>query len=288
MKRTDLAVQYATFAYLSIPILIFFVGWLQTGYAFVCCLLLIYGVVTFCKNLPKQTDFDFVPGKQFAVVAGLAFVWVSLSGIGGFANQDWDHHFRNALFRDLIQQQWPVYYSFPADYKITELANHQAALNYYFTFWLPAALAGRMAGPVVANVFLLLWSYAGILLILYQLNRLFNFKYTLFVSLLFIMWSGLDILGKVFIDGQLPPSLDSIELYFHYTYTAFTTDLFNVFNQAIPTWLVTCWILNFRKDLTIVPIILLIPYAPFPCVGLSVFYGLYFIGDKLSLTLAFE
>lgn len=271
-------VDYITFFYLSIPILIFFLGWFKIYYGVLFSALLIVGVFKFLENTGNQSNlppnFTFNRWSLFASV--IAFGWVYSSGIGGFANQDWDHHFRNALFRDLIQENWPVYYSFPVNYKIQELAGSESALNYYLTYWLPSAILGKFWNKNVADILLLIWSYTGILLTFYYLNRLFSFKYIFVTSMLFMLWSGMDILGKIVLEKHMLYPEEVIDVYYHFFYTAFTTDLFNVFNQAIPTWLITLWVLNNRREINIIPITLLIAYAPFPFIGLVVLHGLVY------------
>ena len=270
MKKVDQLIGYITWLYLGLPILIFFISWLRIGFALPLSALFIWGMLAYLSRLPS----DRQPGtgvdkKTLVLVMGLAFVWVFLSGIGGFSNQDWDHHFRNALFRDLITEPWPVYYVLPTDYPIDSLANQHTALNYYFTFWLPAAWIGKLFGQSVGNLCLLGWSFTGILLSLYYLNRLFAFKYAGFVTLLFMLWSGLDLLGKLILQGHLVYPGEQIELYYHYYYTAFTTDLYNPFNQAIPAWLITAWVMNYPRTLNLLPVTCLFAYAPFPFIGLS-------------------
>lgn len=282
MKKNNV-VDYIAFLYVSLPVLIFFFGWLHIGYALGLSGLLLYGVVSHLKRSSAGAALSSAPvginRVQWLLIAGLAFLWVFFSGIGGFANQDWDHHFRNALFRDLIVQEWPVYYDFAASYPEPELANHHSALNYYFTFWLPAALAGKIGGAAAGNVFLLGWAYAGILLILYYLNRLVGFRYSLIVALLFIGWSGLDVLGRLIMQPLDSFTTFQLEAYYKYSYVAFTSDLYNVFNQAIPTWLITLWVFNNPKRLNLLPVAFLFAYAPFPFIGLVLLYYSYYTLD---------
>ncbi len=274
---------YATFLYVGLPVLIFFWGWLRIGFALPLSALLIWGSSRYLAGLTSEVrPIKSINSKTLLLVVGLAFGWVFLSGIGGFSNQDWDHHFRNALFRDLITEPWPVYYTFPANYPIEALANHHSSLNYYFTFWLLPAWAGKLFGQELGNVCLLGWSYFGILLGLYYLNRLFDFKYAGFVSLLFILWSGLDILGKLILQKHLVYPGEQIELYYHYFFTAFTTDLYNPFNQAVPAWLVTAWVLNYHRKLNFLPITFLFTYAPFPFIGLALFYYINYALEKFT------
>ena len=288
MKKNTL-IHYVTFSYISLPVLIFFFGWLHIYYALLLDGLLLFGIISYLKRLSVDSDLLNPTAKtvnrvQWVFIIGLAFLWVLFSGIGGFANQDWDHHFRNALFRDLIIEEWPVFYNFPPNYPESELAGHHSALNYYFTFWLPAALVGKVWGTGAATIFLFLWSYAGILLILYYLNRLFGFRYALVVSLLFIGWSGLDVLGRLIMHPIDWFSLFQLEAYYHYSYAAFTSNLYNVFNQAIPTWLLTLWVFNNPKRLNLLPIAFLFAYAPFPFIGLALLYYSYYTLDTFQRT----
>lgn len=280
-------VTYLTFLYISLPVFIFFFGWLHSAYAVVLSGLLLLGVWRYLSRSITHLDLAapsvrVVNPSQWLLIAGLAFGWVFFSGIGGFANQDWDHHFRNALFRDLIVDDWPVYYTFSASYPDPELASHHSALNYYLTFWLPAALAGKWWGAEVANRVLLLWSYAGVLLVLYYLNRLCSFRYALLVSLLFMGWSGLDVLNRLISQPLASFTTFQLEANELYSYTAFTSNLYNVFNQAIPTWLITLWVFNNPNRLNLLPIAFLLAYAPFPFVGLVLLYYAYYVLNRFA------
>jgi hypothetical protein len=172
---------------------------------------------------------------------------------------------------------WPIYYDFPPDYHFKELAGKHSSLNYYFTFWLPAACVGKLIGEQAANAFLLLWTYIGILLSLYYLNRLFGFKYSLGCTGLFIFWSGFDLLGYLLIRQKLPPTDALSETYYYYFYTSFTADLYNPFNQAVPAWLFTLYVLNDAQKLQVFPVAILIAYSPFCFIGLVLAHGLYYL-----------
>lgn len=283
MKTIELRMQYVTLGYLTLPILLFFLSWLQLGYGLFFSSLLLYGTWRFLRSIKEDSDSGPTKiGWQGWLIIVVAFGWVFLSGVGSFANQDWDHHWRNAIFRDLIRYDWPVYYSFKPTYRLDLLAGQRPAFNYYFTFWLPAALLGKLGGQSMGNVALLLWTYVGTLLVLYYLNRLFGFRYTLAVSLLFVGWSGLDLLGKIGLQKHIPTYDEVIEMYAPYFYTAFTTDLQHVFHQTIPAWLATLFILNFWRRVPLVPVLLIVAYAPFPFIGLALFWVTYYLSDRLA------
>ncbi|NJN80684.1 MAG: hypothetical protein HC797_09565 [Anaerolineales bacterium] len=113
-------------------------------------------------------------------------------------------------------------------------------LVYYVGYWLPAAWMGKFFGWNVANFFLFLWSWLGIILVTLQLG---NFLKTSPIksTLLLIFFSGLDSLGVLFFPQEYPtllPSITHLEIWSgNLQYSSFTTQLFWVFNQAIPAWL---------------------------------------------------
>ncbi|GAB4022091.1 hypothetical protein [Spirosoma koreense] len=277
--RYDPLIHTLTFLYGLIPIAIFFLGWLRPMVAIPATLLLIYSAVVYTKRIEKAPALTPQPidWRRTSLIAIMAFVWVYCSGIGGYTNQDWDHHGRNAIFHDLITFDWPIYYDFPVDYHFRELAGKHSSLNYYFTFWLPAACIGKVFGYPVASAFLVLWTYIGILLSFYYLNRLFSFNYALVCVGLFILWSGFDLFGYLLIRRSLPPIDALSETYYYYFYTSFTADLYNPFNQAVPAWLLTLYILNDAKKLQVLPLVILFAYSPFCFVGLVLAHGLYYL-----------
>jgi hypothetical protein len=96
------------------------------------------------------------------------------------------------------------------------------------------------------------------------------------------MWSGLDVFGKLLLQKQIPTYEEPIEFYAFYFYTSFTTDMYNVFNQAIPAWLATLFVLNFWRQLQVLPLIVLVAYSPFPFIGLTVVYAAYYLSRNYT------
>ena len=278
-NKYDPFVNTLALLYGLIPIFIFFLGWLRPIVSIPATLVLAYSAFVYTKRADKSGVVSElkINWLKTGLIAVLGFAWVYCSGIGGYTNQDWDHHGRNAIFYDLITFDWPIYYDFSADYHFRELAGKHSSLNYYFTFWLPAACVGKLFGHKAGGDFLLLWSYIGILLSFYYLNRLFDFKYSLICVGLFIFWSGFDLLGYLLIRQTLPPIDALSETYYYYFYTSFTADLFNPFNQAIPAWLFILYVLNAGKKIQVFPVVILFAYSPFVFIGLVLAHGLHYV-----------
>jgi hypothetical protein len=282
LPKLDKQVMFLTYAYLVLPVILFAVGWLKPLWAIPLTILLLYAVIR------AVVDYeDYRPVKLYTstiliaafVILGVLY-WVYLSGIGGFSFQNDDFDLRNAMLRDLIDFDWPVKYNYPARPQIHELAGNQGALVYYFAYWLPSALFGKVFGWGAANVFLYLWTVWGILLGFYWLSRKVK-KLSFFLLLLFIFWSGLDAIGYLLhgFHFSFGEHLEWWSSFFQYSSN--TTALFWVFNQIVVPWLIVMLLVNrISKKLVFFTYALCLPFAPFSFVGLTPFVIFYIVSGK--------
>ena len=240
-----------SYIYLTFPFILFLFGWVRLTIAIPLALILfvaIYKLLITHHQSPSTTNYQ--PSTIYWLLA--TGIWLLLSGIGGYTFQNWDHNWRNVVFRDLMNFDWPVYYAQPESGPVKMLV-------YYVGFWLPSALIAKFTNWQIANFALFVWSLIGLLLITHQLGTFFktsNFKATL----LLIFFSGLDVLGALFFAKDYPtllPPITHLETWAgNLQYSSFTTQLFWVFNQAIPAWLCIALIVilsrEAAKDLSIV------------------------------------
>ncbi len=283
-----IVVNAMALVYLILPIIIFAFGWLKSYYAIlVTAVLLIAFFLSLKKSEMAEVVFDSRQRIKFLVLVGIVLLWVGLSGIGGLANQNIDHEARNAVLRDLIQFRWPLIYDFTVQTSSHVLASsyflthHQAAPVYYLTYWLPAALMGKLFGWECATVALYLWTVLGVLLSLYLFSTHIHKRISIILSMLFIFWSGLDVAGVLlknhhFVWGE---HLEWWAGYFQYSSN--TTALFWVFNQSVPAWLALMLLLNQKNNKSSWFIgSLCFPYAPFPLIGMiPIVLGLSLFGQ---------
>jgi hypothetical protein len=227
-----------TFLYLLIPFFIFCVGWLRLAVMIPVAALLIVAAYQLLRHAP-EVEIEYSP-KLLITLLFFTGAWVFLSGVGGYAFQNWDHHWRNAVLRDLIAYDWPVFYTQPEKGPINMLV-------YYVGYWLPAALAGKLFGWKVASFVLYLWTWLGVLLVVVHLHRKLKAS-VLSAALLLIFFSGMDALGALVFAKEYPtlwPPIQHLEIWSaNLQYSSFTTQLFWVFNQAIPAWLCVVLILE--------------------------------------------
>ncbi|MBE7433713.1 MAG: hypothetical protein HS100_07335 [Anaerolineales bacterium] len=241
-----------SYIYLLLPFILFLFGWVRLALALPLALILLFALYKLLFT--NYQPFDFAQGKSplstfhfsLSTVYWLLItaLWLLLSGIGGYAFQNWDHNWRNVVFRDLMNFDWPVYYAQPESGPVKMLV-------YYVGFWLPSALIAKFTNWQVANFVLFLWSLFGLLLVTHHLASALKTS-PLKATLLFILFSGLDILGTLFFPQDYPtifPPITHLETWAgNLQYSSFTTQLFWVFNQAIPAWLVISVIANLAEE----------------------------------------
>lgn len=222
-----------TYLYLLLPFILFCLGWLRLFIALPIAVLMFWALWRLWSqdsgdSAPEQKSLGFLLPAIF--IAGL---WVLLSGVGGYAFQNWDHNWRNAVLRDLVHYDWPVVYSAPERGPIKMLV-------YYAGYWLPAALAGKLFGWKFANFILFAWTWLGVFLVTLHLSLKLKTSATKAILLL-ILFSGMDALGVLLLAEDYPalwPPIQHLEIWGDsLQYSSFTTQLFWVFNQAVPAWL---------------------------------------------------
>lgn len=239
MSRLSKAVFPLAYIYCALPLVIFFMGWLKIYIAIPAAAVLIAALWFCMKNSPDispETDKNSV-----AIIAAALFIivlWVLLSGIGRVMYQNPDHLIRNTVYEILVNQSWPVKAYIP-----TENGTEGRGLIYYIGFWMPAAVVGKIFGTAVGYVFQMIWAVLGIFL-LYMLICAKMGKIRLFPLVVFIFFSGLDIVGFELFYGDVEKYniIAHIEWWTGadiFQFSSFTTQLFWVFNQAIPAWILT-------------------------------------------------
>ena len=205
----------ATLLFLTLPPGLFFAGWLRWPLALVVCTALAAAVWRDDDGAsPAEADPATEPSgvswrELFLVLVLPAAVLTLLSGAGGWGAGDSDWLKHDTILRDLLERPWPVTY---------ESGHGPVLLVYYVTYYLPAALLGKVAGGswTVASQALALTTFLGIVLAggwtvaLARRGRreagrgLSATGAALAAAAVFFGFSGLDLLGKM-----------AVNLFFH-------------------------------------------------------------------------
>ena len=252
-----------SYLYLLAPAILFFLGWLRPVLAVPLALAVLWVVRSLWFHGPGEKA-DITRSSVTAIIA-VSGAWVLLSGVGGYTFQNWDHHWRNAVLHDLTSYGWPVVYSAPVKGPIQMLV-------YNIGYWLPAAAIGRLLGWHAANAALFFWNWLGAALVGLHLSARSGHWRSL---LLLILFSGLDGIGVLLFSAESYPSLlppiTHLEAWAGgLQYSSFTTQLFWVFNQAIPAWLCIVLLMRERSDRFAALLwSICLFYAPLPAIGFA-------------------
>ena len=235
----------AAYIYIFLPFVIFVLGWVRLVYALPLALCTGYGVYRMLRSLPKRERFswDGRDKERFAWIAVIILVWIAMSGIGGYVFQNQDHMWRNAMFETLVREKWPV-----VKVLLKDGVRETRGFSYYLGFWMAPALAGKLFGLEAGYFCQAVWAYIGVMLFYYGICILRK-KIEVWPLLVFIIFSGADILGYYLMGWDIAavPATEHLEWWTSFQFTSMTAQLFWVFNQAIPAWLITA-VLLLQKD----------------------------------------
>ena len=263
--------------FLLLPIIIFFLGFLKPYISLPLSVLVIFICYKSFKKKPEDVKEN--SNKRaiiyYILVSILILVWLGFSGIGNFSfqNDDWD--VRNAVMRDLTNYDWPVHYSLNTvdEQSGQDVATETVGFVYYFCYWLPAAIFGKLFGLTAGNIFLFIWTFIALMLTVLLINKKIN-KNSIWAVLVLIFFSGLDILlinDKLFSSEIMQNIFTENHLEYagaNLQYSSNTTQLYWVFNQSVMTWLIIALIIQIKKPETIIFIsCLTFCYSPFATFG---------------------
>lgn len=238
--------------FLTVPLFIFFLGYLRLSVG-IPLTLLFAGIVLYCVSdclndpngtkLSKSGNDLKIPLSYLIGYAITALAISYISGVGEYVFTIQDHPYRRAILRDLINYDWPVIYNYstqtnPEVREIFGIASGERAFSYYFIYWLPAALAGKVFGFEAGNFILLLWNSLGIFLSLTSVS-VFIKKFSAWVPFMYIFFAGLDIIPDAvyflkpyeswyWVEGWIPKL----------SYVSNFRELACVYNQMVPCFLI--------------------------------------------------
>ena len=249
--NSEISVSYSklrmiALVYISLPLFCFFLGWLKWYWAGLSCLALLICLLTAGKKAVHKTDdlsekkFGFSV-RMLVLIVLISAVFSFLCGIGRFWAQSNDYPVRNAIFRDLILYDWPIYYD-----------KYSGALSYYIAIWLPTALPGKIvyllggdsqAAFLVGNLSLYVYFVTGLTIMFLLIARFLNdnnLKHICILVIGFIFFSGMDAIAPQFEDRFL-----HLEWWSGlFQYSSMTTCVCWVFNQVLIPWICMALLLN--------------------------------------------
>ena len=268
----------ASIAYLLLPVFIFFIGWLKTVFSVPLCLGLGVVYTSIFRRIEVFKAKVSIPHRIYIILGIIAFVWTLLSGAGHRGFFDGDYYKHNAILSDLIAYSWPVKYHVAGAQTIMPLV-------YYIAYYLPAAAVGLVGGWKMANSVLFLWTAGGVLLTFLWIAVLAQ-KKVVWAVFLFILFSGLDGIGRLILYKQTGMNPDWEWWAGQWQYSGVTTLLFYVPQHALAGWIAASMLLFQHEQKETIPglvvaIAATVLWSPFVFVGL-IPYVCYLIIRKIS------
>lgn len=284
-KNAEIRISYASYyfvslMYLLLPILILFFGWFKPYIAIFASVLLVISYIFSVKdctngNKKNRLSSDLHIDISYKFVVVLVFVVILLtiaSGIGEYIWGTTDHAYRRAIFRDLVNKNWPIVYDLAEQSNpvVNEyLPDVTVAFSYYFAFWTVPAVIGKVFGFMVGNFCVALWSAIGIFLTMIGMTLILK-KASYAIIYAYIFFSGLDIIPYLYFQSHGTEEWMWLEGYTrHIVYISNINNLLNVFNQCIPCWLIVVLLMLSKNNRSIGFIgALTFAYSPWATIGM--------------------
>lgn len=252
------SVQVASVLYVTVPSLLFFLGWLHWWVSVPVTLLLAIAVREAAARGPDDR-VEVRPGTVLGVSMVL-FLWAVLSGVGGFGHQNSDYLKHNAILDTLVHSPWPVVGPGGTD-----------TLVYFLSYYLPGALVGKVFGTSGAMVAQFFFSVLGLHLAAFWFWR-FS-KQAVPVALgVFLFASGLDAVGALIYQGSFHLSQHLEWWGTHAQYSSQGAAYFWVPQHALYSWIAVGLVLSEGRSFDLGRFTLLVGcgvlWSPFAALGM--------------------
>ena len=234
-------------SYLYVPFLAFDLGWIRPAWSIPIAVVSFAGYVLCCRKMPALwvPRFSVATLAKAGVCAFLLGLWVWSSGIGGYVWGNIDHPVRNTMLKMLVARPWPLYSpetpGMPPD-------AGPSIFTYYLGFFLVPALVGKATSLHVGFFALWCWAFLGVCLAYYLLCANLR-RILVWPVFVFVFFSGMDAVGVILRGfgnpGAVPfwSATSNFEQWSAYNYICQTTQLYWVYNQAVPAWIATALLL---------------------------------------------
>ena len=250
--------------WLLLPVMLFCAAYLNIFPGIILTLVFVT-IVFFAIRKLDDRKFE-IPVKYIIAFAVLAIFISILSGVGEYIYSLQDHAIRRATLSDLVMSTQTD----PDVINITG-SSGRAAFCYYFVYWMPAAIAGKIFGHSidVANLVLMIWTAIGVFITLIAMS-FYSGRATLFSAFFYLFFGGLDIIPYfihetvgyadwLWLEGWVP----------HMSYICNFVDIGNVFHQAVPCYLICAMLLISRRPSNLgLGCGLLFCYSPWAVIGI--------------------
>ena len=237
---SDLTLFLISIIYLAFPGILFILFWIKPIYIPLILIPLAMSFMVEYQKIkwsrsPHLLLLNFF--KQVKVPLMLAMLWTSIFGAGVLGPKTGDQVKNLAIFRELFVNKWPVIFeNFPGSMHF---------LSYPLGYYLVPAGIAKLFGWKLGLICVSLWVTIGIALVFLWIKILFPKRFLLAI-LLFVFFSGLDILGYIAKGAGLPEASTHLEWWSGWTFLSYSSNALVMgwsSQHAITQWLVPCVLL---------------------------------------------
>ena len=261
--------------YLSVSSILFLLFWIKSPLNFIFIIAYFYSLWLSFKKIQEDISIDAIfLKKELIILIGFAIILTTISGVGGFTYQVFDHIFHNSKINDIVNLKLPTFYK-----------TENRFPTYYFGYYLPIGFIIKTLGLKTISIPLYIWTFLGLFI---GLSWLFYIVRKNFIKLILLFFaSGLFSVAytifhnpsKIFSSGYI--SYSNMML----NYSGLIGNLLQVPNQVIPVLIVTPILLfelilnkNFDRPIHLIASVFF--WSPFSFIALSLFYISIFLINK--------
>lgn len=214
----------ATMLYIATPCFIFLSGFITWPTAIIIGACLVSAIFFDLRKEFKLTSVvsqKSIPLFSVLLILCMAALWTSIFGSGFIGPQTGDQLKNHMIFKDLYSNSWPVLYE--------SMPRQMNFLSYPLGYYLVPALLSKFVGWSLGTFTLYLWTSLGIGLLWCWFLVFFN-RYAFIVISLFVLFSGLDILGTLTQGQPTPLAGEHIEWWAGWTFLQYSS------NATVMSW----------------------------------------------------
>ena len=207
----------------------------------------------------------------------ISLAWLFISSIGGFGYKHFDSHIIDTRFWHIVNEPWSIW--FDAEYLGMD---EDKPFVFYFAYYLPAALVGKVFGWTAANIALFCWSWLCLFVVL-SLIGLYASLSVYKIGFLFlgvILFGGLDFAFNF----MTKMTSDRSEMWsMPFFFFSNTRMLFWSPHHVLPAWLFAGIILHLRSlsprvlSLISIPLVSVTLWSPLSLISLLPFAAILLI-----------
>ena len=170
MQISKRVIELISLIYIYISLLIFLWGWCRPLAALVSTAVIFYAVYMLDKENRENNEIIIIDIRAFIFTAIFLLAIGYYAGYGRFTLQTYDWMKHNAIFYDLSNKSWPVYY---------HNGDEDSMLTYYLGQYMVPGLVGKIvhSGRVAEKVNLI-WAVLGLILVDLNVLKVLRIKKT--------------------------------------------------------------------------------------------------------------